>query len=66
MEFSEKVLNLRAKLNLTQKELGEMLHVSMVTVNRWESGKVQPTKKAICAFTQLCKDKNIIFEEVIK
>lgn len=64
MEFQDKVLNLRAKLNLTQKELGELLHVSLVTVNRWETGKVQPTKKALCAFNQLCKDNNIIFEEV--
>ncbi len=53
MEFQDKVLNLRAKLNLTQKELGELLHVSLVTINRWETGKVQPTKKALCAFNQL-------------
>lgn len=66
MNFSEKVLNLRAKLDLTQKELGDLLHVSMVTINRWESGKVHPTKKAICAFSQLCKENNISFEEVIK
>ena len=64
MEFKEKVLNLRAKLNLTQKELGELLHVSLGTINRWEMGKVQPTKKALCAFNQLCKDNNINFEEV--
>lgn len=65
MNFSEKVLNVRAKLDLTQKELGEILHVSTITINRWESGKVCPTKKAMCAFSQLCKDNNITFEEVI-
>ena len=63
MEFKEKVLNIRAKLNLTQKELGEILHVSLGTVNRWETGKVQPTKKALCAFNQLCKEKMIVFDE---
>lgn len=63
MEFKDKVLNLRAKLNLTQKELGEILHVSLGTINRWETGKVQPTKKAICAFNQLCKNESIVFDE---
>lgn len=63
MDFCDKVLNLRAKLDLTQKQLGELLHVSMVTINRWETGKVQPTKKAICAFNQLCTDNKICFNE---
>ena len=66
MEFKEKVLHVRAKLDLTQKELGEVLHVSLGTVNRWETGKVQPTKKALCAFNQLCKDNHIVFEEELK
>lgn len=63
MEFMEKVLYARAKLNLTQKELGEKLHVSLGTINRWETGKVQPTKKALYAFNQLCKENQIVFEE---
>ena len=63
MEFKDKVLHLRAKLNLTQKELGELLHVTLTTINRWESGKVQPTKKALCSFNQLCKKNLISFDE---
>ena len=63
MEFKDKVLNLRAKLNLSQKALGELLHVSLGTINRWETGKVQPTKKALCAFNQLCNNKSIKLEE---
>lgn len=63
MAFKDKVLHVRAKLDLTQKELGELLHVSLGTVNRWETGKVQPTKKALCAFNQLCREKDIRFEE---
>ena len=66
MDFKDKVLNLRAKLNLSQKALGEMLHVSLGTINRWESGKVQPTKKALCAFNQLCNNKNIKLEEELQ
>ena len=63
MEFKEKVLHARAKLNLTQAELGEKLSVSLGTINRWESGKVNPTRKAICAFEQFCKENKIKFEE---
>lgn len=63
MEFKDKVLHTRAKLNLTQKELGELLHVTLTTVNRWESGKVQPTKKALCSFNQLCKKNLIVFDD---
>ena len=63
MEFKDQVLNLRARLNLTQKELGELLHVTLTTINRWESGRVQPTKKALCSFNQLCKKNSISFDE---
>ena len=64
MEFSELVLKVRAKLNLTQAELGEKLHVTLGTVSRWETGKVQPTKKAKCAFEQFCKENKIELEDL--
>ena len=63
MEFNEKLLFARAKLNLTQRQIGELLHVSMATICRWESGKVLPTKKAKVAFEQFCKDHNIVIQE---
>ena len=64
MEFSVMVLKVRAKLNLTQAELGEKLHVTLGTVSRWETGKVMPTKKAKCAFEQFCKENNIELEDL--
>lgn len=64
MNFSDKVLLVRAKLNLTQAQLGEKLHVTMGTVSRWEANKVKPTKKAKCAFEQLCKENNIKTDEM--
>lgn len=45
MNFSELLIKVRAKLNLTQAELGERLNVTLGTISRWENGKVQPTKK---------------------
>ena len=63
MNFSESLIKVRAKLNLTQAELGKKLHVTLGTISRWENGKVQPTKKAKYAFEQFCKDNNIELEE---
>ena len=66
MEFKEKVLFVRAKLNLSQMDLAKELGVAFQTINRWELGKVSPTKKAEYAFELYCKDKNIVFEEETK
>lgn len=63
MGFKEKLLLARAKLDLTQRQLGDCLHVSMATICRWESGKVLPTKKAKVAFEQFCKENNIVIQE---
>ena len=63
MEFKEKILYVRAKLNLSQTDLANELGVSFQTINRWELGKVSPTKKAEYAFELYCKEKNIVFEK---
>ena len=52
MKFSEKLIYVRAKLNLTQSELAERLKVSFPTISRWENDKVEPTKKAMMVFKQ--------------
>lgn len=64
MEFKDKVLQVRAKLNLSQAALGEALHVTLGTVCRWEAGKCQPTKKAKCAFEQFCKENDIELDDI--
>lgn len=63
MEFKEKVLFVRAKLNLSQTELASELGVSLQIINLWELGKVSPTKKAKYAFKLYCKEKNVEFEK---
>lgn len=63
MEFKEKILYVRAKLNLSQSYLAKELGVAFQTINRWELGKVSPTKKAEYAFELYCKEKNVKFEE---
>lgn len=61
MNFQEKLLYVRAKLNLSQTELARKLGVSFSTINRWETGKVVPTKKAVLAFELYCKEKIYVF-----
>ena len=60
MEFNEKLIYVRAKLNLSQTELAKELKVSTVTICRWETGKVKPNKKAEYVLEQYCKDKKIL------
>ena len=43
INYSELILKLRVKLNISQQQLGEILGVSFSTVNRWEKGHHEPT-----------------------
>ena len=54
MDFKDKLLYVRAKLNLSQSELASKLNVSFATINRWESGKSKPSKKALVALNIFC------------
>jgi non-specific serine/threonine protein kinase len=44
---------LRARLGLSQEQLARQLGVSFATVNRWESGRSQPSANAIEAIAKL-------------
>ena len=65
MEFKDRVLYVRAKLNLTQTELAKKLSVSFATINRWELRKTTASKKAIAIFDIFCKENNINLKEII-
>jgi putative transcriptional regulator len=45
MTYAQKIKKLREVLLITQQELADLLGVSIVTVNRWENGKYEPTMK---------------------
>lgn len=45
MKYSEAIKLLRLKMCLTQTEFGMLFNVTFGTVNRWESGKYNPTMK---------------------
>lgn len=74
-EFSEKLRETRRELNLSQKDLSDIVGVSGKTVYRWETGESCPSikqKEAIAEFLGLRKDyfynnfeqKNIIKKDV--
>jgi DNA-binding transcriptional regulator YiaG len=47
------IVSLREVLGLTQSELGRMLHVSKMTVSRWECGRMRPGPAATRAIINL-------------
>lgn len=63
MKFSEKVLTIRLKLNLSQQALAKELGVAFVTVNRWENNHAEPQILLRHRFEEYCKANNINFNE---
>jgi len=45
MTYARAIKLLRKKMLLTQTEFANILNVSFGTVNRWESGKFEPTMR---------------------
>ncbi len=61
MIFSKKVEEVRGKLQITQKQLADLLGVGYHTVNRWEKGHNEPSFLARRKFDDLCKEHGIQF-----
>lgn len=64
IDYADGILQLRAKLNLSQEELAKELGVCFISVNRWENGKYAPTKLVKVKLIQLFKENNIEVREV--
>jgi DNA-binding transcriptional regulator YiaG len=56
------VKQLRVKLILSQQEFANLLNVSFASINRWETGKHEPTIKVKRKIVELCKQHNIDLE----
>ena len=59
MTYAQKIKKLREVLLITQQELSDLLGVSIVTVNRWENDKFEPTIKIKRKLQALFKENNI-------
>lgn len=53
MELKDRIRNLRISSHMTQKDLGDRVNVSVVTVQNWESGAKTPSTKAIIAMCEI-------------
>jgi predicted ATPase/DNA-binding NarL/FixJ family response regulator/DNA-binding XRE family transcriptional regulator len=51
--FAAQLRMLRARLGLSQEQLARRLSVSFATVNRWETGRSQPSARARAAIAEL-------------
>jgi DNA-binding XRE family transcriptional regulator len=60
--YAEKIKKLRDVMFISQGELAEILNVSVVTVNRWENGKFEPTIKIKRKLNELFLKYKIIVE----
>lgn len=59
MIFSEFVISVRKKINLSQKQLATAINVSYSTINRWENGHVIPSNLAVKSFYDFCENNFI-------
>ena len=60
------VLEIRNRLNASQEDLAKMIGISYATVNRWENGHSQPNKAAQLRLYDICKERNVDLEDIIK
>lgn len=59
MTYAEKIKKLREVMLISQGELAGILSVSVVTVNRWENEKFEPTIKIKRKLQILFKENNL-------
>ena len=62
IDYPKTILNLRLKLNISQEELARLLGVSFSSVNRWETGKYEPTKLAKVKLEHLLAKYEVMIE----
>lgn len=61
MEIRDKLLYIRAKLNISQMQLAKILNVSFATISRWENIKSKPSSKALKKLEIFCHENKIEF-----
>ena len=59
MTYAEAIKKLRSKMLLTQMEFADYLGVSFASINRWETGRFEPTMKIKRKLAPLFNDHGI-------
>lgn len=62
MSFSDDIKALRRECLFSQEAFAKELGVSFATVNRWETGKTQPTYKTLRSIKEYCEKNNVEFD----
>ena len=62
MKYSEAIKLLRKTLILSQVEFAELLGVSYMSVNRWETGKSKPNYNTMKLINEFCEKHSIDFD----
>ena len=63
MTYAQAIKKLRNKMLLTQMEFAEYLGVSFASINRWETGRFEPTMKIKRKLDPLFKKHGINIDE---
>lgn len=63
INFSDLILSVRARLNVTQQKLADLLGVTLLTVSRWERGVCSPAKKDKLRLIYFCKENGVEIQE---
>ena len=58
-DYSKVIKELRSKMTLSQVEFAQLLGVSFASVNRWETGKHEPTIKIKRKIKALMREYNV-------
>ena len=62
--LSETIKKTRQKAFLSQDAFASELHVSVSTINRWETGKVKPNLTAMKSLKTFCEKHELPYEEL--
>ena len=62
MSFSADIKKIRLNSFMTQEDFANELNVTVITINRWETGKTKPTLKVMKRIDDFCKKRNIDFD----
>lgn len=63
MKTSDKLLLIRAELDMSQTALANELKVSFTTINRWENEKTTPSRRYLMLIDAYARRNGVRFDE---
>ncbi|MDX9807525.1 MAG: helix-turn-helix transcriptional regulator [Acholeplasma sp.] len=63
MTYAERIKRFREVMLITQQELANILDVSVITVNRWENGKFEPSIKVKRIIRKIFNENGVEIED---